>query len=129
MNSTKYIAPKGPKGDHLLLGTEYWVNDYNKYHREDGPAVTLTNNNGVRWYSNGELHRVGGPAVESWDGREEWHYRGRLHRVGGPAITTPMGGGFYYLDDEHLTEKEYWITLIKRGFVKNDNTEALAGII
>lgn len=40
-----------------------------------------------RWRNKkGEYHRIGGPAVEWYDGDMEWRINGRLHRIDGPAI-------------------------------------------
>lgn len=36
-----------------------------------------------KWYLNGQLHRVDGPAVFHLDGYQEWYTHGKLHRVGG----------------------------------------------
>jgi hypothetical protein len=62
---------------------EWWLNG--KQHREDGPAV-IDNNGNKFWYQNDELHRVGGSAVELSDGGQEWCFKGKLHRLDGPAV-------------------------------------------
>lgn len=58
-----------------------------------GPAVQDWSN-GVKvleeWYLNGKLHRIDGPARQTWRDsgfktEASWYYQGKLHRKGGPA--------------------------------------------
>lgn len=43
-----------------------------RYHREDGPAIVMTN--GTRmWYDHGRLHRTDGPAVMLAGGMNSWY--------------------------------------------------------
>jgi hypothetical protein len=82
-------------------------------HREDGPAeiypakhlynVIYYKAEAERWYYEGKLHRIGGPALINihppeaedyddldnsiWQLKEEWCLHGRTHREDGPAIT------------------------------------------
>jgi hypothetical protein len=52
-----------------------WVDDNNKFHREDGPAIEDAD--GTRlWYKHGKRHRESGPAAEFADGYEEWWLNG-----------------------------------------------------
>lgn len=64
-------------------------------HREgDLPAREYTNGF-KQWYTNGEFHRNGGPAIVHPDGRGEWYQHGKLHsQYGNPAkiIETDNGG-------------------------------------
>ena len=46
--------------------------------------------------SNGELHRVDGPAVERPNGDWEWRLEGKRHRVGGPAVEYQGGDDRYW---------------------------------
>ena len=39
----------------------------------------------------GELHRVGGPAVIWVDGYQEWYLHGKRHRIDGPAVILTDG--------------------------------------
>ena len=48
-----------------------WLNESDKCHREDGPAIERSNGT-KEWYVNGELHREDGPAVECADVSKEW---------------------------------------------------------
>jgi hypothetical protein len=52
---------------------------------------------GRKYWSNGELHRVDGPAIEFFDGRKFWYKNGELHRADGPAVEYSTG------------YKEYWV--------------------
>ena len=56
-----------------------WYKD-GKLHREDGPAVELTD--GYKgWYKDNQYHREDGPAREFNNGYKEWWYKGLF--VGG----------------------------------------------
>ena len=45
------------------------------------------NENGIkRWYKDGQLHRIGGPAVQYPNGKDEWYQWGLLHREDGPRM-------------------------------------------
>ncbi len=48
----------------------------------------------------GELHRVGGPAVIWVDGYQEWYLHGKRHRIDGPAVTDGHGYEAWYLNGE-----------------------------
>lgn len=54
------------------------------------------NENTLKWYRNGRLHRLGGPAIIRPDGSEKWYRYGKRHRVGGPAIFGPKGEERWY---------------------------------
>lgn len=41
------------------------------------------------WNSNGEIHRLDGPAVIEADGRRIWRYKDLTHRKDGPAVIGP----------------------------------------
>jgi len=58
-------------------GNKYWyLNDNDKRHREDGPAIEYANGTNY-WYINDDLHREDGPAVEYADGSKFWYLNGR----------------------------------------------------
>ena len=50
----------------------------------------------TKWYQDGKLHRIGGPAIEGPNGYEEWLVKGKLHRLDGPAITYACGSTRWY---------------------------------
>ena len=67
----------------------------------------------------GNLHRVGKPAVVRNDGTEEWYTRGLRHRIDGPAylrtfknqIGETLSERMWYLQDKRLNtfEVEGWL--------------------
>ncbi len=88
-------------------GAEYW-HQYGLYHREGGPAVTNSYEDGYRsetWYDFGLMHRIDGPAIISINpgpthpnGRlahtfEGWNQYGIRHRLDGPAMSTRYDNG------------------------------------
>jgi hypothetical protein len=61
-----------------------------------------------RWYNTqGERHRVGGPAVEYANGHKYWYLNDELHREDGPAVEYPDGSKEWYLNGKELTEEEF----------------------
>lgn len=65
-------------------GIKVWKDEAGQLHRVGGPAIEWAE--GTKgWYIHGELHREDGPAIEWIDGSTEWYYKGKIHRVGGPA--------------------------------------------
>jgi hypothetical protein len=65
-------------------------NSNGELHRVYGPAIE--NPDGYRaWYQNGQLHRLDGPAIEWADSRRAWWQNGQLHRLDGPAIEYSNG--------------------------------------
>ncbi len=55
---------------------EYFIKGTHILHREDGPAIELSDGR-REWFINGTLHRVDGPAVIYWHGFKEWYLNGR----------------------------------------------------
>lgn len=64
---------------------------------------------GTRRYYNseGQLHRVHGPAVEFLSGERWWYQNGKLHRTDGPAIISKTGIPSFWLNGEYMTPNEY----------------------
>ena len=58
-------------------GDKYYYSDKEMtiFHREDSPAIELTNGY-KEWHFNGKLHREDGPAAEWADGEKEWWING-----------------------------------------------------
>lgn len=52
----------------------------------------------IRWYHEGRLHRLDGPASIHPDGSEFYYQNGKLHRLDGPASIVKYDG-----------ELEYWV--------------------
>ena len=68
------------------------------------------NGNGTTMYRNhlGQLHRTLGPAVILVDGGGQlWYQNGRRHRTDGPAVVDDNGYREWWLNGEHLTEREW----------------------
>lgn len=58
-----------------------------------------------RWYLNGKLHRVNGPASVSVDGYKAWYLNGNLHREDGPAVESVDGYKAWYLHGKNYSEE------------------------
>lgn len=72
------------------------------FHREDGPAYETSSKS--EWHQNGQLHRIGGPAIEYKDGgHQEWWVHGRPHRTDGPAKTNGYGDTEYWKNGELIS--------------------------
>ena len=107
----------------------YGDSDFTILHREDGPAIELTNGD-QHWYINGKRHREDGPAIDSVDGYQAWYikdtlhrddgfavgfasgtrswYRnGVLHREDGPAIEFTSGEGKWYINGTQYSEQDF----------------------
>lgn len=53
----------------------------------------------IRYFKNGRLHRLDGPAVVDPDGAESWCVAGKLHRLDGPAVIDTNGDELWYQDN------------------------------
>jgi hypothetical protein len=77
-------------------GTIRYMNEYNEYHRTDGPAY------------------------ESVGGYKSWCIKGKTHREDGPAIEYFNGDVSYYLDEIKFIKEDWEIERLKwldhRGF-------------
>ena len=56
--------------------------------------------------SNGQLHRIHGPAVEYSDGSKFWYQNGQRHRLGGPAVELADGSVEYWIRGVTFNEGE-----------------------
>ena len=72
----------------------------------DGPAVEYANGD-VQWWVNGELHREDGPAVVHDTGYKEWWVNGKLHRDDGPAVEWANGDKSWWLNGVIYTEADF----------------------
>lgn len=75
-----------------------------KYIDTDGTKLRITDNGIVRkYYKNRKLHRLVGPAVESyywW----YWYKEGKCHRIGGPA-----GWRSDHILNSNESEYSWWV--------------------
>ena len=72
--------------------------------------VTVDDEGTTRWYKDAKrtiLHRENGPAVEVTNGHKEWYQNGDLHRTNGPAIEYASGTKRWYINGDHVTEAEF----------------------
>lgn len=73
----------------------------------------------VKYYEEGKLHRVDGPALEFADGRKEYYKHGALHCETGPAVITATGVQQYFKQGVlhrlngpaviYPTHEEWWV--------------------
>ena len=85
-------------------GSRRYYNTNGQLHRVEGPAVEWAG--GRRWYQHGQLHRTDGPAIEFNDGAKYWWQNGLLHRTDGPAVIN-AGVQRWYINGKILTEAEF----------------------
>lgn len=91
----------------------YWVNSQGELHRVDGPAIEY--NKGTKeWYLNGKRHREDGPAVDCTNGTKEWYVSGKLHRVDGPAIEYPNGEMDWLINGIQFSSQEEWFEALSK---------------
>jgi hypothetical protein len=60
-----------------------------------------------RWFKDGQLHRVDGPAIEYINGARAWFQHDHLHRLNGPAVELANGQKNWYLNDVEYTEDQF----------------------
>lgn len=61
--------------------------------------------------SEGELHRIDGPAVEFPKGTKMWYVNGTRHRLDGPAIKQSNGYSLWYVDGIEYSYLEYIVAV------------------
>ena len=63
----------------------------------------------VKYFKNGLYHREDGPAIIKPSGTKEWLVKDKLHRIGGPAIESYVGELFnaYYINGELISKEEH----------------------
>jgi len=88
------------------MNKKEYRNSEGQLHRVDGPAIEWADGT-TEWWLNDSRHRENGPAVESADGTKEWWLNGKLHREDGPAIEYTDGVKEWFLNGEELTEEEF----------------------
>lgn len=70
-----------------------------------------------RYWIDGKLHRLDGPAIRCWGGNgelgsEHYYINGKLHRLNGPACRCWYSNGQlwyeeYWIDDKELNKEEF----------------------
>jgi hypothetical protein len=66
------------------------------------------------WYKDNLLHKEDGPAVILSDGSKEWWFEGKLHRTDGPAFIDSDGFEAWYLNGKQLIREEWLAALGKK---------------
>ena len=93
----------------------------------------------TKWYKEGKLHRLDGPAIEWSDGDREWWIEGKRHREDGPAIEYSSGSKYWFVEDKshrldgpaieyYNGDKEWWIEGVnytEEEFNKKINTKTI----
>lgn len=64
--------------------------------------------------SNGDLHRVDGPAIQWPNGTKEWFLNGLPHRLCGPAIEYPDGQKDWFINGEEFFSQESWFKALPK---------------
>ena len=83
----------------------YYLNG--ELHRIDGPAIEWANGDKY-WYINGQHHRLDGPAIEWADGSKTWWINGKRHRIDGPAVEFSNGNKSWYINGTYYSRSEYY---------------------
>ena len=76
---------------------------------------TIDRDGTKRWFKNGVLHRVAGPAVVFSNGETQWWVNGKIHREDGPAIEWNNGLKRWYWNGEGYTKEEYVLLQFTNG--------------
>jgi hypothetical protein len=95
-------------------GCEFWKDDLNEFHREDGPAV-IAQKGSKFWYKHGKYHRIGYPAIIWHNENEEWWVDGNRHRLDGPAFTSTNGLCRWWINGEQIycKDNEEFLRIVK----------------
>lgn len=108
----KRAIPEGFTGVIFQFGVQQWCQG-GKLHREgDSPAVIYAGGR-KEWWQHGLLHRDNDkPAwIDPISHSERWYKDGKLHRLVGPAMISPPEGGHshrYYWIGGSSFSKEDW---------------------
>ena len=95
-------------------GNKRWLDQNNRLHREDGPAV-IRKNGTIEYYIHGQRHRLNGPAVILVGIREEYWVNGDRHRLNGPAVIWNNGPIEWWIKDRRVREKDHpFVKLLKQ---------------
>ena len=93
----------------VLSSTETMRGSYIEY-----MVLQLYTDGAERWYQNGVLHRLDGPAVLHANGVRSWYKNNVRHRIDGPAIELPDGDAYWYINGMCLYEEEQFNEYIQK---------------
>jgi hypothetical protein len=80
-------------------GSICYYNSNGQFHRLDGPAIVWTNGT-KEWLINNKRHRESGPAIEYNNGTKFWYLNDKIHRLNGPAVEWESGLNNWSLCDK-----------------------------
>ena len=103
---------------HITMGKygeKQYRNADGQLHRVGGPAVVWGSGE-QEWYQNNQRHREDGPAVDAANGYKEWHLHGKLHRTDGPAVIHEDGAKEWWIHGVQYTERAYRTQLKAQGY-------------
>jgi hypothetical protein len=106
---------------------QFYLDENQLYHREDGPAI-IDGEGNKYWYWRDKQHRDGDlPAVEMKDGTLGWFRHGQQHRETGPAVIHPDGREEYWLNGKQLSAEAVESLLqSKRNILAKEDGQKLA---
>lgn len=88
-------------------GIDRWYDDQNRYHNDDGPAITWKDGTKF-WYLHGRTHRENGPAIEWADGRKEFRLNG---------LKVSERSFKHYLKEKKKAVNKYETKTLPSGFI------------
>ena len=91
---------------YMLNGT-YVGSYFNIPYKFTGYSIDLQNT--TKYYKDGRWSREDGPAIIQNNGTKNWLINDELHRIGGPAVESCLGGSYnsYYINGEKVTEEQH----------------------
>jgi hypothetical protein len=73
-----------------------------KYDLEKGVTFELFESGTHLWKRDGQIERVGGPALVHWNGTREWWIGGKRHRENEPAIVRGDGTQEWWINGKRV---------------------------
>ena len=71
------------------------------------PELIIDSDGMKRWFLNGKLHRLDGPAVIWPNGDKWWYSNGMIHREDGPAVEWTSGAKWWYFNGQLMSFNEW----------------------
>ena len=93
--------------DQKIVSNEYF---------DSGKTDILDDGTKIWRNRGGQIHRIGGPAIEFSDGSREWYVDGLAHREDGPAIDWKSGEKRWFIKGEEMSEREFHDHLSQKKF-------------
>ena len=88
---------------------KFWIDpSFKFYYDKENGEYFIETEHGSKFYFNlkGNLHRIGKPAFESYNGEKRWRENGKVHRLDGPSYVS-YSYKFYFINDKYYSEKEF----------------------